>query len=210
MGKLDLRDAYYLIPIYIYNKEREREREKYLALLRSRNDYEGIMDLNQNLQEDFLWWEQNILKRVSSIANRDFKLTIFSDASRIGWGVACDEERAHSFWSESNKLHHINFLKLATFFSLRCFALELRNCNILLRIDNTTAISFINRMGGVRFKEVSSPAKSIWRWCEERELFIFASYISSEDNADADLESRKRNGVRVIRDNFPQIFFVKE
>ncbi|XP_018377926.1 PREDICTED: uncharacterized protein LOC108770722 [Trachymyrmex cornetzi] len=168
------------------------EREKYLALLRSKKDYEGFMVLSQSLQEDFLWWEQNIEKRVSSIANREFRLTIFSDASRTGWGAACGKERTHGFWSDSDKLHHINFLELlAAFFGLQCFALELRNCNILLRIDNTTAISYINRMGDVRFKKLSNLAKSIWRWCEDRELFIFASYISSKDNADADFESRR-------------------
>ncbi|KYN00415.1 hypothetical protein ALC62_08907 [Cyphomyrmex costatus] len=122
------------------------------------------MRLNQNLQEDLLWWEQNILDRVSSIASREYKLTIFSDASRSGWGVACGDDRTHGFWDNKDKLLHINRLELlAAFFGLKCFASELRNGNILLRIDNTAAISYINRMGGVRFKELSSLAKSIWK-----------------------------------------------
>uniref|UniRef100_A0A1B0DIH8 Core-binding (CB) domain-containing protein n=1 Tax=Phlebotomus papatasi TaxID=29031 RepID=A0A1B0DIH8_PHLPP len=38
---------------------------------------------------------------------------------------------------------------------------------------------------------LSNLAKEIWKWCEERNLWIFASYISSENNTEADEESRK-------------------
>lgn len=77
----------------------------------------------------------------------------------------------------------------AAFFALKCFA----SCEILLRIDNTTAISYINRMGSVQFPMLSNLAKHIWQWCEARELWIFASYIKSKDNTEADFESRSSN-----------------
>lgn len=76
-------------------------------------------------------------------------MTIFSDASLIGWGVSCGGSKTHGHWSASEKLHHINYLELlAAFFGLKCFAKDLREYNILLRIDNTIAIAYINRMGG--------------------------------------------------------------
>jgi len=43
----------------------------------------------------------------------------------------------------------------------------------------------------MRFNELRNLAKSIWKWCEKCELFIFALYISSKDNAEADFESRR-------------------
>lgn len=89
-------------------------------------------------------------------------------------------------------MHHINYLELfSAFFGLKCFAKELSNCNILLQIDNTTAISYINRIGGIRFRKLSDLAKVIWEWCEKRDLFIFASYILSKDNAEANFKSRR-------------------
>lgn len=119
-------------------------------------------------------------------------MVIFLDASLTGWGISCNDNRTHGYWSESEKIHHINYLELlAAFFGLKCFAKDLKECNILLRIDNTTAISYINRMGGVRFKKLSDLVRKIWEWCEERELFIFASYIASKDNVEADIESRR-------------------
>lgn len=36
-------------------------------------------------------------------------------------------------------------------------------------------------------------AKNIWQWCEEREIWVFASYIPSKENTNADRESRKTN-----------------
>lgn len=80
---------------------------------------------------------------------------------------------------------------MAAYFGLRCYAGDLSNCNILLRIDNTTAIAYVNRMGGTRFRHLSRLAKEMWAWSERHNLWIFASYISSKDNSIADFESRR-------------------
>lgn len=79
----------------------------------------------------------------------------------------------------------------AAFFGLKIFASNYKNCQILLQIDNTTAISYINRIGGVQFVNLNKIAKDIWQWCEERGIWIFASYIASRKNIEADFESRK-------------------
>ena len=87
---------------------------------------------------------------------------------------------------------HINALELkAALFGLRCFADKLSDCDILLRIDNTTAISYINKMGGIQFRVLNDIAREIWTWCEKRNIWVFASYIRSVDNKIADAESRK-------------------
>lgn len=93
------------------------------------------------------------------------------------------------------KTLHINSLELlAIFFGLKCFASHLLNCEILLRVDNMTAISYVNRMGGVQFPDLTATARSIWQWCEHRNIWIFASYIKSSENAEADKESRNLPG----------------
>lgn len=48
-------------------------------------------------------------------------------------------------------------------------------------------------MGGVQFVELNILAHKIWNWCEERKIWIFASYIPSRENTDADRESRRVN-----------------
>ena len=66
-------------------------------------------------------------------------LRILSDASKLGWGASCNGK---SEW-------HINYLKLqAAFFALQSYTSQMENVSIFLRLDNTTAIAFINKMGG--------------------------------------------------------------
>lgn len=101
-------------------------------------------------------------------------------------------DKTNGHWKVGEQDFHINYLELlAAFFGPQCFAIDTRNCNILLRIDNTTAISYINRMGGIRFANLSRLAKEILLWCESRYVWIFASYISSKNNWAVDTESRK-------------------
>lgn len=168
------------------------EREKFLALQKSKGNFEANMKLKDELKEDLEWWKSHTADAKCSIKNFNPALEIFSDASPTGWGVSCQEQRAHGYWNKEERECHINYLELlAAFFGLKCFAKNLKSCDVLLRIDNTTAIAYINRMGGIRFKKLSKMAKQIWEWCEEKDLWIFASYIQSKENAKADFESRR-------------------
>ena len=46
-------------------------------------------------------------------------------------------------------------------------------------------------MGGIRYEKLNKIASLIWGWCEERNLWISASYIRSKDNIVDDFESRR-------------------
>lgn len=170
------------------------EREKFLALQSSNDNYDKTMKLSPALKPHFTWWENNIMNSIKPFRSNQYSLEIFSDSSLTGWGIACNGETSSGFWSFSESQNHINFLELrAAFIGLKCFANNLTNTEILLRIDNTTAISYINRMGGVQYEHLNEETRQIWQWCEIRRLFIFASYIKSKDNTDADRESRCSN-----------------
>lgn len=175
---------------YVYTKDLERC--KYLALLNCDDDYDCFMNIPKYIHPELTWWLKAIRHNVNPIRDETYLLEIYSDASMSGWGLACGNKTANGQWNNIEQKLHINLLELmAAFFGLKIFAKDLRCCQILLRIDNTTAISYINRMGGIRFPHLNSLAKEIWQWCEERNLFIYASYISSKDNEIADSESRR-------------------
>lgn len=169
------------------------EREKFLALNYSEN-YNKQMKLETLLNRDLSWWKDNIITSFSPIRKNSYALEIFSDASLTGWGVACGGQSANGNWSDREIILHINTLELmAAFYGLKIFTADLKDCNILLRIDNTTAICYINRMGGVQHPHLNELARKIWQWCESKNLYVFASYIKSCDNIVADRESRKIN-----------------
>lgn len=170
------------------------EREKFLSLQHSNTDYEMTMCLPPSVDLDLLWWKNNIMFTSNPIRSGQYSLDFFSDASTTGWGISCKGERANGFWNASEAQNHINLLELkAAFFGLKCFAKNERNKEILLRIDNTTALSYINRYGGVQFYHLNEIARDIWQWCEKRQLFVFASYMKSKENFEADEEYRRNN-----------------
>ncbi|EFN81403.1 hypothetical protein EAI_09447, partial [Harpegnathos saltator] len=142
---------------------------------------------------DFDWWLRifSNVHQFNVIHSSPYECEIFSDVSLTGWGASCGMQRTHGWWSIEDRALHINALELkAAFHALKCFALHLHDCRILLRIDNTTAISYINRFGSVQYPLLSDLARDMWKWCEKRHILLFASYIASIDNVIADAESR--------------------
>lgn len=175
---------------WLYTKKFERA--KYLAFQKSGGSYSQVMCIPNTISEETRWWIDNIHSTKMLIDKGPFVLEIFSDASTTGWGAACAGQTAAGQWSKHEASNHINYLELlSAFFSLQCFASNLKNCSVLLRVDNTTTIAYINRMGGIRFPNLNGLTRKIWEWCESRRLWIFASYIKSQDNTEADRESRK-------------------
>lgn len=45
-------------------------------------------------------------------------------------------------------------------------------------------------MGSVQFDHLNSLTRKIWEWCQSRNIYLFASYIKSSDNKEADAASR--------------------
>lgn len=78
-------------------------------------------------------------------------------------------------------------------YALEHLAEERRNCRILLRVDNTTEISYINKIRSVKFSKFNNLARDIWQWAEKRKILLLASYIPSADNKEADKLSRMKN-----------------
>lgn len=168
------------------------ERAKFLALDANFGDFDRKMIISSEVMEDLSWWQNVEFFADNPIRCRSFVLEIFSDASLSGWGACCNGQRAGGPWMQEESSFHINYLELlAAFFGLRCFASELSDCQILLRIDNTTAVTYINRMGGTHSVRLNDITQKIWQWCSVRNLWVFASYIASADNSVADFESRR-------------------
>lgn len=172
---------------------KELERQKSLALFGTNHDYDEYMLVTDEVRTDLGWWKKAVLNYSNPIKTRRFSTEIFTDASTIGWKASSEGISTGGFWFPKERKEHINFLELsAVFLALKSFANQQRDCEILLRVDNTTAISYKNKMGGVRIPKFNKLAKQICQ-CESRRLWIEASYIASKDNKEADRESRINN-----------------
>ena len=179
-----------LLYSWLYTKEFERF--KFTCLL-DNPSYDQIIQIPKHLKSDMLWWLNNIHSGFYPLNLNRYDLEIYSDASTSGWGAWCDTGESFGYWKNEEKLLHINELELrAAFLALKCFATKLSHVRILLRIDNVTAISCINKMGSIQFRHLNCISREIWQWCEKRKITIFASYINTKDNYEADFLSRKK------------------
>lgn len=59
--------------------------------------------------------------------------------------------------------------------------------------DNTTAVSYINSLGGCKSLKCNSLTKYIWEWARVRNILLSAAHIPGSTNADADQSSRNLN-----------------
>lgn len=133
--------------------------------------------------KELKWWHKHILNSSNRIRSSIYDLEIFSDASLTGWGSTCGNQEAHGLWNASERNMHINYLEIkAAFLALKCFASSAYDIQILLRIDNITALAYINKMGGTQHRSLNELTKELWEWCIERKIWIFAEYVASNEN----------------------------
>ena len=78
-------------------------------------------------------------------------LQLFTDASNEGWGAHLGDCTAKGISSQPESKLHINFLELkAVFLALKEFELLCRDQTVLVAMDNTTVVAYINKEGGMR------------------------------------------------------------
>ena len=170
---------------------RELQRLKNQTYQRSQS-FECMVTLSQEALLELDWWsvERNLMNG-KSVITQDPDLTMETDASMLGWGAVCQGIRTGGFWSQAERRSHINYLELlAAWFGVRAFARDKRNIHIHLKMDNSTAVFYVNRMGGTRSPVLSNLAIQLWQWCLERNLSITAEHLPGVDNVVADEESR--------------------
>ena len=155
--------------------------------------WEGKIKLTAEAVEELKWWENNLeIWNGKAIILGPPKVTITTDASGTGWGAVCMEKTAQGLWSMLERNYGNNILEfMAGGFGVQSFETETTGKVVLLQMDNTTAISYINKMGG-RKEQLCNIAQEIWEWCIQRNTFLIASHIPGEDNIKADQLSRAK------------------
>ncbi len=99
---------------------------------------------------------------------------------------------ASGLWSGRHLLWHINCLKmLAVYRALKYFLPDLRGHHVLVRTDNTAAVSYINHQGGLRSRPLYKLAHQILLWSQDKFLSLRTLYIPGYLNVGADVLSRQ-------------------
>lgn len=118
-------------------------------------------------------------------------LTIYADACFSGCGAFCNGTKTRGSWGPSDRNKHINELKLlAAFNAIRCFMVGSLAISVLIFLDNSTAVCYLNKGGGTKSRSLTSVAKSITAWCESRKISLEARHVPGLLNVVAHQECR--------------------
>ncbi len=108
---------------------------------------------------------------------------VTTDASSTGWGATCYGQAASGLWTGPRLLWHINCLELwAVHLALRQFRPLLLGKPVLVRTDNTAAVSYINRHGGIRSHRMSQLARHLLLWSHTQFKSLRAVHIPGQLN----------------------------
>ncbi|XP_041961423.1 uncharacterized protein LOC121719692 [Alosa sapidissima] len=115
-----------------------------------------------------------------------------TDASTSGWGAICEGVAVNGLWPLTQSRQHINVLELLTvWLALQRFLPMLRGQHVLIRTDNTSALAYINRQGGIRSRPLFQVVTRLLLWTERNGILsLRAVHIPGRINVGADLLSR--------------------
>ena len=161
------------------------------GLLQSRS-YQAKVTLTPDCLQELRWWISQMKNwNGKAIVSSGPDLIISSDASKRGWGAALGSQRIQGQWTVEERGLHINVLELkGGLFALRTLAQDLRKVHVHLKMDNRTAVSYIQKMGGTRSAQMLPITQEIWQFCLDREIFLSAEYLPGSLNCEADWQSR--------------------
>ena len=118
---------------------------------------------------------------------------VTTDASLSGWGTILDGRTAKGTWDAAFRTKHINYLELmAVLLALKRFEPLLVGCHVLVRMDDTTTMAYINKQGGMASSSLDALARELILWCDSRLESIRAVHLPGLQNHGADLLSRGR------------------
>ena len=162
-------------------------------LRKQRGNFDAKFRLNEICKQDINWWIDNIEISKKYVCVGNPEIIIRSDASLTGWGGVYESQSTGGRWSAEENSYHINQLELlAVYLTLKSFCSNASCVHIHAQIDNTTAVTYINKMGGMK-ENLNDLTREILLWCINRNIWLTAAHLPGSENCEADYESRNSN-----------------
>ena len=125
-------------------------------------------------------------------ASPDLAIKITTDASLKGWGAHCAGTSTQGLWTQEERNLHINALEMkAVSFAVKAFTKNKSQVSVHLRVDNTTTVAYINKMGGTKSLDLIQISKELWEYCLQKQITLTAEHLPGRLNVQADRESRQ-------------------
>ena len=151
--------------------------------------------LNYQALADLKWWvSESEHLNGCPVQQPPIGATIWSDASKKGWGAAYQGISTGGHWSVEEAKAHINVLELrAATLALKALLKHQLPVpkHVHLRLDNTTAVAYINKWWGTHSPDLTTQALELWEVALEAGVSVTAQHIPGIQNGVADTASRE-------------------
>jgi hypothetical protein len=155
-------------------------------------DWEAKIPLHPSLLPHLQCWinRENVMKGLS-LSVPVPTLTIYTDASNMGWGAYLEGSWALGLWSPLQQKEHINLLEMITVhLSLSHFRTTPHLKSLVLATDNTTVVAYLKNQGGTHCFSLYSLCREILLLCSELQIQLVVRHIPGHLNVLADTLSR--------------------
>lgn len=173
---------------------RRLECAKIAALKAAKGNFDKWMVVTHEMRLDLIWWTSHIALQTRQIFRKGTELDLYTDASNLGWGGHINQQSVNGRWSLSESALHINAKELkAILLVVRSFASLLKGRHVRVFCDNTTAVNYVNEMGGTRSSQCNDICRDLWEWCAVNDIWLTCSHVPGKGNIMADMASRTFN-----------------
>ena len=137
------------------------------------------------------WWSSPAVLQGLPLATRETEVTLFMDASSLGWGAQLGSHLTQGLWSASQRSWHINVLEMqAVINAVRDFLPHLRSRVVRLMCDNAVTVAYIKNEGGTRSCTLMQMALRLLKWCDSKSITLVPVYLPGVHNIQAHSLSR--------------------
>ena len=145
---------------------------------------------------------QDLCFLTSGIPIRTFQadFMIFTDASMQGWGAHMGDSQISGTWTRTDRKLHINCLELkAVVSALKHWAPMLQGHQVMIAMDNSTVVSYINKQGGAHSPTLLHLTVELLLWLEAQHNSPSKAYSRlSERDSRPPISSESANINRVV------------
>ena len=171
----------------LYYRDLERLKTRSLAL--NHNRWDSSCHLNKKCKSELSWWLDNLPGCKTPIIRPNPHYTIKFDASSYAWGAVLNGVIAQGHFSPAEIPLSINTKEtLAIWYGFMSFSKYLQNHggHVLLLSDNTTAVSYVRKMGGMTSELCTKIVRDLWKEASDRNIWLSITHLAGILNFEAD------------------------